>query len=87
MQTHKALWLLILFLTALTIAHPTLVRADDDDDDKTPNEGKYILGILDHRSMLNREFFIDSFIGPQLDPGTEFEFDYLHGEKRGVRKD
>jgi hypothetical protein len=85
----KTFRLLILFLAALTLAHPTQVRADDDgdDDDKTPTEGKYFFGLLDHRSMLNREFFIDSFIGPQLDPGTEFEFDYLHGEKRGVRND
>jgi hypothetical protein len=83
MSIHKIVWTFALAVIALTT---TIGRADDDDD-KAPTEGRYFFDLLDYRSHYNKDFFVDSFLGPQLDGGSEFEFDYLHGEKRGVRED
>jgi hypothetical protein len=78
---------------ALSPITPLLL--DDDDDDKKPSQatttsvesGRYFFGLLDHRSMYGRDFFPDSFLGPEFDAERQIDFNYLHGERRGMRDD
>jgi len=82
MSNRKLVWILALLAVALK---PATGLADDDD--QAPAEGRYFFDLLDHRSSFGKDFFIDSFLGPTLDSGTEIELDYLHGEKRGLHDD
>jgi hypothetical protein len=82
MSNRKLVWILAMLAVALK---PATGLADDDD--QAPAEGRYFFDLLDHRSSFGKDFFIDSFLGPTLDSGTEIELDYLHGEKRGLHDD
>jgi hypothetical protein len=82
MSNRKLVWILSLVVVAV---RPVTGFADDDDH--APTDGRYFFDLLDHRSSYSKDFFYESFLGPQFDSGSEVELDYAHGEKPGVRND
>ena len=67
------------------------IDADDDDQPKAPDArtppapaGRYLFGLLDSRSSYGRDFFPDTFIGPEFDRETQVELEYAHGQKQDL---
>src|SRR6476646_1238728 len=51
------------------------------------SSGRYMGGLLDHRSRYGEFWFPEPLRGPEMDVDREFRVDWFHGEKRGVQQD
>jgi hypothetical protein len=68
-----------------------------DDDDIAPKsnttapttqpQGRYFFNLLDSRSSYGKDFFPDTFLGPNFDTGSQIQLSYLHTERRQAQED
>jgi hypothetical protein len=49
--------------------------------------GRYMGGLLDHRSRYGEFWFPEPLRGPEMDVDRELRLDWFHGEKRGFQQD
>jgi hypothetical protein len=68
---------------ALIIVSARVSAAEPD----APSSGRYMAGLLDHRSRYGQFWFPEPLRGPEMDVDRELRIDWFHGEKKGVQQD
>ncbi|MDB5323714.1 MAG: hypothetical protein JWN40_5345 [Phycisphaerales bacterium] len=74
---------LTLVFIALFIVSARIAAAEPD----ALSSGRYMGGLLDHRSRYGQFWFPEPLRGPEMDVDRELRIDWFHSEKKGVQQD